>query len=107
MGSITRSGFSSSSNLFTRAKIFSHLPGAAGRGTAAVSSRAGKLAYPWLMLALMLAGCSREHYRSQADKDTYGILGRKQQLIFGQTNAFTIDFLTLMDLEALPSGALG
>ena len=37
------------------------------------------------------AGCSRERYHAQADKDVYGILGRKQQLLFGQTNAFTID----------------
>ena len=45
----------------------------------------------WLLLALLVAGCSREHYHAQADKDTYGILGRKQQLLFSQTNAFTID----------------
>ena len=45
----------------------------------------------WLLLALLAAGCSREHYHAQADKDTYGILGRKQQLLFSQTNAFTID----------------
>ncbi len=83
--------FPSSSDLFTRARKLLRLPGAAGRGTAASSSRAGGLVATWLLLASLLAGCSREHYHAQADKDTYGILGRKQQLLFGQTNAFTID----------------
>lgn len=48
-------------------------------------------AWPWLLALLLVAGCSREHYHAQADKDTYGILGRKEQLLFGKTNAFTID----------------
>lgn len=39
----------------------------------------------------MAAGCSKKHYHAQADKDTYGILGRKEQLLFGKTNVFTID----------------
>ena len=44
------------------------------------------------LLALVFAvGCSRERYRAQADNDVYGILGRKEQLLFGQTNAFTIE----------------
>lgn len=44
-----------------------------------------------LLAVLLAAGCSKQHYHAQADKDAYGIVGRKQQLLFGQTNAFTID----------------
>ncbi|MEQ2006025.1 MAG: TolC family protein [Limisphaerales bacterium] len=58
-----------------------------------VPSRDGWRMSAWLGLLVVIfsAGCSREHYHAQADKDVYGILGRKQQLVFGQTNAFTID----------------
>jgi outer membrane protein TolC len=44
-----------------------------------------------LLAVLLAAGCSKKHYHAQADKDAYGILGRKEQLLFGKTNAFTID----------------
>lgn len=40
---------------------------------------------------LLLPGCAPKHYQTQADKEVYGILGRKQQALFGQTNAFTIE----------------
>lgn len=67
------------------------LPGALRRGMAAVLSQR-KLA-PMLVLFGLLAatGCSRKHYHTQADKDVYGILSRKEQALFGKTNAFTID----------------
>ncbi|MFM8469396.1 MAG: TolC family protein [Limisphaerales bacterium] len=44
-----------------------------------------------LLAGLLLAGCSKQHYHAQADRDIYGLLGRKEQLLFGQTNAFTVD----------------
>ena len=43
------------------------------------------------VLGLLLPGCAPKHYQTQADKEVYGILGRKQQALFGQTNAFTIE----------------
>ncbi len=43
------------------------------------------------LLVLLAGGCSTQHYHAQADKDTYGVLSRKQQLLFGKTNAFTIN----------------
>ena len=39
----------------------------------------------------MTGGCSQRQYQAQADKEVYGILGAKQQLLFGRTNGFTID----------------
>ncbi len=43
------------------------------------------------LLALLTGGCSAKHYRAQADKDVHGILNGKERLLFGQTNAFTIN----------------
>lgn len=43
------------------------------------------------LLALLAGGCSAKHHHAQADKDTYGILSGKERLLFGRTNAFTID----------------
>lgn len=56
-------------------------------------SRVGSGAFAWVLslAVFLIAGCSRERYRAQADKDVYGILGHKQQLLFGRTNAFSID----------------
>lgn len=48
----------------------------------------------WVCAALLvvLGGCgSREKHHAQADKDVYGILGSKEQALFGATNAFTIN----------------
>ena len=55
--------------------------------------RAGASTFAWLLSlsVFLITGCSRERYRAQADKDVYGILGHKQQLLFGRTNAFSID----------------
>jgi len=43
------------------------------------------------LTVLLAAGCSRNYYHAQADKSVYGILGDKQRLLTGGTNAFTID----------------
>ncbi len=43
------------------------------------------------LVALLLTGCSRKYYQAQADESVYGILGNKQRLLTGSTNAFTID----------------
>ncbi len=42
-------------------------------------------------MVLLVGGCSQQHYRTQADRDIYRILNRKEQALFGHTNAFTID----------------
>ena len=63
--------------------------GAGWRGTA-MPLRGGLV----LLVAgacLLAVGCSRQHYHAQADKSVYGILGQKQRLLTGSTNAFTID----------------
>lgn len=83
--------FLSSNVLVTQAGQLQRLPGATRRGTVAAPSRGWSCAQTLLLLALLAAGCSKKHYHAQADKDTYGILGRKEQLLFGKTNAFTID----------------
>lgn len=84
--------FLSSNVLVTQAGQLQRLTGATRRGMAAAPSRGGMLVHALLLLAgLLAAGCSKQHYHAQADKDAYGILGRKQRLLFGQTNAFTID----------------
>ncbi len=84
--------FLSSNVLVTQAGQLQRLTGATRRGTAAASSRGWAFVQVLLLLpALLAGGCSREHYHAQADKDVYGILGRKAQSLFGQTNAFTID----------------
>lgn len=44
-----------------------------------------------LGVVLLVGGCSQQHYRTQADRDIYRILNRKEQALFGHTNAFTID----------------
>ncbi|MBI5801459.1 MAG: TolC family protein [Verrucomicrobia bacterium] len=45
-----------------------------------------------LWCVLLAAGCSsKKQYHAQADKDAYGILTRKEQSLFGSTNAFTVD----------------
>ena len=85
--------FSGSSVLVTQAEQILRLSGATQRGTTVVSSRR-RMFMPSLILVsvLLAAGCSsRKDYHAQADKDAYGILGRKEQAFFGKTNAFTID----------------
>ena len=68
------------------------LTSAPPHGTTAGPSREGTFAPVLLLLALLLAGgcSSRKDYHAQADKEAYGILGRKEQALFGKTNAFTI-----------------
>lgn len=44
-----------------------------------------------VMATLLLAGCSANHYRRSADKETYGILQEYERQVLGQTNAFSID----------------
>jgi len=43
------------------------------------------------LTGLLLAGCTAAHYRSSADRETYGILRDKMTTALGQTNEFTID----------------
>ncbi len=55
-------------------------------------SRAGRPAPAFFLGFLLLAAaCSPKHYQAQADRDVYGLLGRKEQALFGRTNAFTIE----------------
>jgi outer membrane protein TolC len=65
--------------------------GAGRRGTAAAPSRGWFIAPLLGLVVLLAAGCSRQYYHAQADKSVYGILGDKQRLLTGGTNAFTID----------------
>ena len=44
-----------------------------------------------LTCALVFSGCSAGYYREKADKQVYDILSQKEQVVFGKTNAFTID----------------
>lgn len=83
----------SSSILVTQARQFLRLTSAPPHGTTAGPSREGTFAPVLLLLALLLVGgcSSRKEHHAQADKDAYGILGRKEQAIFGQTNDFTIN----------------
>lgn len=60
-------------------------------GIVAALSRKGLVVPVLGLVALLLAGCSRKYYQAQADKSVYGILGNKQRLLTGSTNAFTID----------------
>ncbi|MEN9573985.1 MAG: hypothetical protein RL514_1840 [Verrucomicrobiota bacterium] len=83
---------SSSSILVTQAGQFLRLTSAPPHGTTAGPSREGTFAPVLLLLALLAGGCSsRKDYHAQADKEAYGILGRKEQALFGKTNAFTIN----------------
>ena len=46
----------------------------------------------WFLLPIALAacclwaGCGRDHYQKSADKEVYGIIGKRQAEIFGKTN---------------------
>lgn len=44
-----------------------------------------------MIAAGLLAGCRASYYRKSADKEVYKILQSKQQKVFGETNAFTIE----------------
>lgn len=43
------------------------------------------------LAAVLLAGCSANHYRRAADKEVYGILRDYERRVLGNTNEFTID----------------
>ncbi len=59
----------------------------------AVARSCGRFPVLWLVVGTMalLGGCSSQHYREQADRDIYRILQHKEQMLFGRTNAFSID----------------
>lgn len=84
--------FLNDNDLVTQAGHIQRPGGARRRGTAAAPFR-GWLGVPVAacLFVLLAGGCSTERYHAQADKDTYGILSRKERLLFGQTNAFTIN----------------
>lgn len=44
-----------------------------------------------LVVALLFAGCTAKQYHQRADKEVYKIIGEKQEVVFGKTNAFTIN----------------
>ena len=44
-----------------------------------------------IVMAGLLAACTAKQYRARADKEVYKILAEKQEVVFGKTNAFTID----------------
>ena len=92
LGVYTALLFSNSRILVTHAGQLLRLTSAPPHGTTAGPSREGTFAPVLLLLALLLAGgcSSRKDYHAQADKEAYGILGRKEQALFGKTNAFTI-----------------
>lgn len=48
-------------------------------------------AWLWLGMLLLVGGCSQQHYRAQADRDIYRLLNRREQTLFGHTNAFSIN----------------
>lgn len=43
------------------------------------------------LCSLLFAACSASHYRQAADKEVYTILSQKEMLVFGKTNAFSIN----------------
>lgn len=43
------------------------------------------------VITVLLAGCSRNHYRKSADKEVHKIIREKQKAALGQTNSFTIE----------------
>ena len=43
------------------------------------------------VLAVLMAGCSANHYRKSADKEVYKIIREKQKAALGQTNAFNVE----------------
>lgn len=46
---------------------------------------------PICLCSLLLGACSASRYRQAADKEVYRILSQKESLVFGKTNAFSID----------------
>ena len=55
-------------------------------GTATAASLCGLAA-----ALLFFPGCSANHYRKSADKQTYTIIQQVEKQVFGHTNAFTIN----------------
>jgi outer membrane protein TolC len=51
---------------------------------------------------LVLAGCSTEHYRQSADKETAGVLAQKTPLVPDMDPHFTIETNALLAVETLP-----
>ncbi len=56
------------------------------------------------LCALVITGCSTDHYRKSADKEVYEILTGKELGLFGKTNEFSIDTkYSDRDPDAIPA----
>src|SRR5687768_4084705 len=51
---------------------------------------------------LVLAGCSTNHYRTSADRETYGIIKDKTPLVRNMDPDFTIEQTNTISLDGLP-----
>ena len=40
---------------------------------------------------VLLPGCSSEHYRQEADEESYAIVAEKQKRVLGESRPFTIE----------------
>lgn len=54
-----------------------------------------------LFLAATLGGCSTKWYRESADREVYGIVDQKEQVVLGESTKFTIDPATVDILGTL------
>jgi hypothetical protein len=57
---------------------------------------------PVLWLALVLAGCTTNHYRKSADQETYGAIKEKTPFVRNMDPKFTIEQTNAVALEGLP-----
>src|SRR5436190_20033504 len=65
-----------------------------------LSPRAGSLT-GWLLVLLLLTGCSA-HYRKSADKEVYGTIQSKTPLVPNMDPKFTIEQTNLSQFDGLP-----
>ena len=56
-----------------------------------------------LLLAAFFAGCSAQHYRRSADKETYGVIAQKTPLVKNMDPRFTIEQTNQLSLDGLPA----
>src|SRR5947207_10890763 len=56
-----------------------------------------------LLLAASFAGCSTQHYRRSADKETYGVITQKTPLVKNMDPRFTVEQTNQLSLDGLPA----
>src|SRR3954464_15420757 len=68
-----------------------------------MKSLARRGSFVWLLLVMMLAGCSTSHYRKSADRETYGVIEQKARLVENGDRHFTIEQTNSIVLESFPA----